>query len=494
MTTIHTPAGIPGLQDPTLVKDRQLIGGEWCASIDGRRHPVHDPATGECLGDVPFSTGADARAAIDAAHRAQPAWTGLTAKERAALLRRWHDLVLAHADDLGRVMSAEQGKPLAEAIGEVRFGAAYIEWYAEEAKRLFGETIPAHARDKRLAVVRQPVGVAALVTPWNFPSAMVSRKVAPALAAGCCVVLKPAEDTPLSALALAELACRAGLPPGVFNVVTTGAPAPIGEVFTGDARVRKLSFTGSTRVGKLLMRQCAEGIKKVSLELGGNAPFIVFEDADLDAAVAGLMVAKFRNTGQTCISANRIYVQHAVFDRFADKLATAVAQLKVGAGCEAGVQQGPLVNRAAFDKVKALVDDAVQRGARAAVGGRPHARGGLFLEPTVLLDVPPGVRLAQEEIFGPVAPLTRFSTEDEVIALANDTPYGLAAYFYSRDVGRCWRVAERLEAGMVGINEGMVSTELAPFGGIKESGIGREGSHHGIQDYLELKYLCFGGI
>jgi succinate-semialdehyde dehydrogenase/glutarate-semialdehyde dehydrogenase len=494
MTTSHESKADHGLRDASLVRCANLIGGEWRASASGRTHPVLNPADGSLIAEVPFSDARDATAAVEAAQRAFAAWSARTAKDRAALLKRWHALIVENAADLGRLLSLEQGKPLDEATGEVLFGASYVEWYAEEGKRTYGDVIPSHAGNKRLVVVKQPVGVAAMITPWNFPSAMVTRKVGPALAAGCTVVLKPAEDTPLSALAVAELALRAGIPAGVFNVLTTGAPAPIGEVFTGHPAVRKLSFTGSTRVGKLLMKQCAESVKKVSLELGGNAPFIVFDDADLDAAIAGLMVCKFRNTGQTCISANRIYVQDGVFERFADKLVTTVSQLRVGAGIEPDVQQGPLINRAAFEKVCGLVDDAVASGARAAIGGKPHPLGGLYYEPTVLLDVRSAARMCSEEIFGPVAAITRFADEDEVVAMANDTPYGLAAYFYSRDVGRAWRVAERLEAGIVGINEGLISTELAPFGGVKESGIGREGSHHGIEDYLEVKYMCFGGI
>jgi succinate-semialdehyde dehydrogenase/glutarate-semialdehyde dehydrogenase len=418
----------------------------------------------------------------------------MTAKARSVLLKRWHALIIEHQEDLGRILAAEQGKPLAESIGEVVYGAGFVEWFAEEGKRAYGDVIPAHAADKQLVVVKGPVGVAALITPWNFPSAMVTRKVGPALAAGCTVVLKPAEDTPLSALALGELAQRAGIPAGVLNIVTSADPVPIGQVFTSHPLVRKVSFTGSTRVGKLLMAQAAGTVKKVSLELGGNAAFIVFDDADLDAAVAGLMACKFRNTGQTCISANRIFVQDGVFDAFVERLQAAIASLSVGDALESGVQQGPLINDAALRKVSGLVDDAVGRGARVVTGGGGHSLGGLFYRPTLLVDVPSQARLCHEEIFGPVAALQRFRTEAEVVALANDTPYGLASYFFSRDVGRAWRVAAALHVGIVGINEGFISTELAPFGGVKESGLGREGSKYGLDDYLETKYLCFGGL
>lgn len=482
------------LNDPTLLKNRNLINGAWTDSRSGKKHSVFNPASGALLAEVPFSDGVDAEAAITAAHAAFRPWARRTAKDRAALLKRWFELIVQNKDDLGIILSSEQGKPLAEATGEVVFGASYVEWFAEEGKRLYGDMIPTHATDKRLGVIKQPVGVAAMITPWNFPSAMITRKAGPALAAGCTVILKPAEDTPLSALALGELAQRAGIPAGVLNIIVTGNPVPIGAAFTASPSVRKLSFTGSTRVGKLLMSQCGDTVKKVSLELGGNAPFIVFDDADADAAVAGLMVSKYRNTGQTCISANRIFVQDGIYDRFVEKLVSAVSKLKVGDPVSLKVDQGPLINEAAFNKVNRLVADAVGHGARTAIGGRPHERGGLFFEPTVLLDVSPKAQLWTEEIFGPVASIVRFKTEEEVIALANDTPYGLAGYFYSRDIGRVWRVAEELEVGMVGINEGMISSELIPFGGIKESGIGREGSKYGIDDFVETKYLCFGGI
>jgi succinate-semialdehyde dehydrogenase/glutarate-semialdehyde dehydrogenase len=412
------------------------------------------------------------------------------------VLRRWNDLILAAKEDLARIMTAEQGKPLAEARGEVVYGASFIEWFAEEGKRMYGEVIPSHGADKRLLTLRQPVGVVAAITPWNFPNAMITRKVSPALAAGCAVVVKPGEDTPLSALALAELAIRAGMPAGLFNVITCSkAKAPeVGGELTANPTVRKLSFTGSTPVGKMLMAQCAGTVKKVSLELGGNAPFIVFDDADLDAAVQGALASKYRNTGQTCVCANRLLVQDGVYDAFAAKLAEAVSKMAVGPGLEGETQQGPLINAAALEKVDGLVKDALSKGATAALGGKPHALGGTFYEPTILTGVTPDMRVASEEIFGPVAPLFRFKTEEEAIHMANDTPFGLAAYFYARDVGRVWRVAEALEYGIVGINEGIISTEAAPFGGIKESGIGREGSRHGLEDFTEIKYLCLGGI
>lgn len=482
------------LADKALLRQLNLIDGRWRAAASGERHPVINPANGAELARVPASGAQEATLAVEAAQRALPAWSAMTAKERAAILRRWYELILQHREDLGLILASEQGKPLAEAIGEVVYGAGFVEWFAEEAKRVYGDVIPPHARDRRLVVVKQPVGVAALVTPWNFPSAMITRKAGPALAAGCTVVLKPAEDTPLSALALGELALRAGVPHGAFNVVTTATPAPVGEVFTTHAAVRKLSFTGSTRVGKLLMSQCAGTVKKVSLELGGNAAFIVFDDADLDAALAGLMAVKFRNTGQTCVSANRIFVQAGVYERFAKMLRDAVGGMKTGDPLEPGIQQGPLINRAALDKVQSLVGDALSRGAKVEVGGTLHELGGLFFHPTVLTGVTPEMRMCHEEIFGPVAPLQRFENEADVVAQANDTPYGLAGYFYSRDVGRAWRVAEALEVGMVGVNEGAMSTELAPFGGVKESGIGREGSKYGIEEYVETKYVCFGGV
>ncbi|MEO5338248.1 MAG: NAD-dependent succinate-semialdehyde dehydrogenase [Magnetospirillum sp. WYHS-4] len=483
----------PALKDLSLLRDRCFIDGAWVAADDGTTFPVADPADGTPLGSVPVLGHVETARAIAAAHGAFPRWAGLTAKERATMLRRWHDMILANQEDLALLMTAEQGKPLPEARGEVAYGASFIEWYAEEGKRVYGDTIPTFAANKRVLVLKQPVGVVAAITPWNFPNAMIARKCAPALAAGCTVVIKPAEDTPLSALALAALAERAGLPKGVLNVIT-GRPQDIGGELTANPLVRKLSFTGSTATGKLLMRQCADTVKKLSLELGGNAPFIVFDDADLDAAVAGAMASKYRNTGQTCICANRILVQDGVYEAFAARLAEAVKALKVGPSLEGGNQQGPLINVRALEKVERLVADATAKGARVLAGGRRHALGRTFYEPTILADVTPDMACASEEIFGPVAPLYRFADEAEAIRLANDTPYGLAAYFYSRDVGRVWRVAEALEYGIVGINEGLVSTEVAPFGGFKESGIGREGSRYGIEEFLELKYVCLGGI
>ncbi|MDP1634917.1 MAG: NADP-dependent succinate-semialdehyde dehydrogenase [Gallionellaceae bacterium] len=484
------------LNDPQLLKAQAYIDGAWRDADGGATFSVNNPAGGELLATVPDMGAAETRRAIEAANAAWPAWRELTAKERAAVLRRWFDLMLAHADDLALIMTSEQGKPLAEAKGEVVYAASFVEWFAEEAKRVYGDTIPATQADKRLIVVKQPIGVSAAITPWNFPAAMITRKVAPALAAGCTVVVKPAEQTPLSALALAELAQRAGFPAGVFNVVTGSADsAPkIGGELTANPIVRKLSFTGSTEVGRLLMAQCAPTIKKVSLELGGNAPFIVFDDADLDAAVEGALASKYRNTGQTCVCANRLLVQAGIYDAFAAKLAEKVAQMKVGSGTEAGVVQGPLIDAQALAKVEEHIADALAKGAKVLTGGKRHARGGTFYEPTVIANVTPEMKCAREETFGPVAPLFRFTEEAEAVALANATEFGLAAYFFSRDVARCFRVAEALEYGMVGINTGIMSNEVAPFGGVKQSGIGREGSKHGIEEYLEMKYLCFGGI
>jgi succinate-semialdehyde dehydrogenase/glutarate-semialdehyde dehydrogenase len=482
------------LSDPSLLVDKAYIDGAWVAAPGGAVFDVTNPADGTLVGRVPDLGAAEARTAIEAAYAAWGPWKARTAKERAQILRRWYDLILANADDLALLMTAEQGKPLAEARGEVVYGANFVEWFAEEAKRVYGDTIPAHGTDKRIIVQKEPIGVVAAITPWNFPVAMITRKCAPALAVGCPVVVKPAEDTPLSALALAVLAERAGLPKGVFNVVTTRHAAAVGGELTGNPLVRKLSFTGSTEVGKLLMRQCADTVKKVSLELGGNAPFIVFDDADLDAAVAGALASKYRNAGQTCVCANRLLVQAGIYDAFAERLAQAVAALKVAPGLSGESQQGPLINPEAVEKVEGLIADAVAKGAQVRLGGKRHALGANFFEPTILTGVTPDMRLAQEEIFGPVAPLFRFETEAEAIALANDTPFGLAAYFYSRDLARVWRVAEGLEYGIVGINEGIISTEVAPFGGVKESGIGREGSKYGVEDFLEIKYLCLGGI
>ena len=478
------------LKTPTLIKDQCLVGGAWVGtpSLD-----VLNPATGAVVGRVPDLGAEETRAAIEAADAAFPAWSGLLAKERGAILRRWYDLQREHAEDLARLMTAEQGKPLAEARAEVDYGSAFTEFYSEEAKRVVGEIIPTPRQSGRVLVLKQPVGVVGAITPWNFPLAMITRKISPALAAGCTVVVKPAPETPLSALALAELAVRAGFPPGVINVVT-GDAEKIGGELTSNPQVRMITFTGSTEVGKLLMRQSAGTVKKLSLELGGNAPFIVFDDADLDAAVAGAMASKFRNSGQTCVSANRILVQSGIYDRFAGKLAEAVSNLKVGDGMEEGVAQGPLINEAGLQKVEAHVADALEQGAKAVLGGTPHALGGTFFQPTVLTDVSPSMLIAREETFGPVAALFRFTDDAEAIAMANDTPFGLAAYFYTRDLARAWRVAEALDYGMIGINEGMISTELAPFGGVKESGQGREGSHHGIEEFLELKYVMMGGL
>jgi succinate-semialdehyde dehydrogenase/glutarate-semialdehyde dehydrogenase len=478
------------IHNQSLLRSTAFLGGNWIAATEGKSFPVRDPATGGALGDVPDCGAAETRQAIAAAAAALAGWRGMTAKARAQVLQRWFAAINANADDLAQMITAECGKPLAEAKGEVAYGASFVEWFAEEGKRAYGETIPATLADKRLVVIKQAIGVCAAITPWNFPLAMITRKVAPALAAGCTVVVKPAEQTPLTALALAVLAEEAGFPPGVFNVLT-GDPVAIGGELTASPVVRKLSFTGSTEVGRLLMAQSAPTIKKLSLELGGNAPFIVFDDADVDAAVDGALIAKYRNTGQTCVCANRILVQAGVYEEFAGKLAARVNQLKVGAGSEEGVVQGPLIDAAGLAKVEAHVADAVALGARVLCGGACHERGGNFYQPTVLADVTPTMKVAREETFGPVAPLFRFETEDEAVALANATEFGLAAYFYSRDVARCWRVGEELEYGMVGVNTGLISNEVAPFGGVKQSGIGREGSKYGIEDYLEIKYLCF---
>jgi succinate-semialdehyde dehydrogenase/glutarate-semialdehyde dehydrogenase len=474
----------------TLIRQHCFAGGQW---VGEPADDVTNPATGAIIARVPRFGAAETRRTIEAAHAAFPGWAARLAKERAAILRRWYELQLAHAEELAQLMTAEQGKPLAEARGEVAYGASFVEFYAEEAKRIYGETIPSHRHGGRIVVLRQPVGVVGAITPWNFPMAMITRKVSPALAVGCTVVVKPAPDTPLTALALAELGRQAGLPDGVLNVITGDAES-IGEELTSNPLVRAITFTGSTRVGKILMSQAASTVKKVGLELGGNAPFIVFDDADLDAAAEGAMASKFRNMGQTCVCANRILVQDAVYDAFAERLAGRIAALKVGPGTEDGVMQGPLINEAAVRKVEEHIADAVAKGARIAAGGKRHPLGRTFFEPTLLLDVTPGMKVAVEETFGPVAPLFRFRTEDEAVALANATQFGLAAYFYARDVGRVWRVAERLEYGIVGINEGIISTEVAPFGGVKESGLGREGSHHGVEEFLEMKYMFVGGL
>ena len=481
------------LQDSTLLKSLCLIDGQWVPADSGAAIAVRNPATGALVASVPNAGAVETRRAIAAADRAFAAWRDRTAEDRARILRRWYELMLQHQHDLALIMTSEQGKPLAESQAEIVYAAGYIEWFAEEARRLYGDTIPSPWSDKRILVTRGPVGVCAAITPWNFPAAMITRKVAPALAAGCTIIVKPASQTPLSALAMAELAVRAGVPNGVFSVLTGSARA-IGGELTASPVVRKLTFTGSTEVGRVLAAQCAPTLKRMSLELGGNAPFIVFDDADLDAAVAGAMASKYRNTGQTCVCANRLLVQAGVYDAFAAKLAMAVVALKVGDGMDAGVTQGPLIDEPALAKVEELVADAVQKGARIVTGGKRHALGGTFYEPTVLADVTPAMRVANEEVFGPVAPLFRFETEADAIRMANDTEFGLAAYFFSRDMGRVWRVSSSIEAGMVGINTGLISTPVAPFGGVKQSGVGREGSHQGIAEYVDTKYLCMGGL
>jgi succinate-semialdehyde dehydrogenase / glutarate-semialdehyde dehydrogenase len=481
------------LKDSSLFRQQCYIDGEWIDADGGETIPVTNPANGKTIGSVPKMGTAETRRAIEAANRAYPAWRAKPAKERSAILRKWFDLMMANQEDLAVLMTTEQGKPLAEAKGEVAYAASFIEWFAEEGKRVYGDTIPAPNTDWRIVVTREPVGVCASITPWNFPSAMIARKVGPALAAGCTMVAKPATQTPYSAFAMAVLAERAGVPKGVFSVLT-GKSGEIGGEMTSNPIVRKITFTGSTEVGKLLMKQAADTVKKVSMELGGNAPFLVFDDADLDAAVEGAIAAKFRNTGQTCVCANRIFVQEGVYNAFADKLATAVAKLKVGDGMDAGVVQGPLIDEAAAKKVEAHIADAVGKGARVAIGGKRHALGGTFFQPTVLTDVTTDMVVTREETFGPVAPLFRFKTEQEAVALANDTEFGLASYFYSRDIGRVWRVAEALESGLVGVNAGVISTVEAPFGGFKESGVGREGSKYGIEDYLQIKYVCMAGV
>ena len=488
----QAPIGI-GLKDEALFRQACYIDGSWIAARSGAMIDVDNPATGEIIGAVPKLGAAETRAAVEAADRALASWRRKTAKERAAVLHRWYELMLQHQEDLARLMTIEQGKPLTESRGEVVYAAGFLEWFGEEAKRVYGDTIPGHQPDKRIVVIKQPVGVVACITPWNFPLAMITRKAGPAIACGCTVVLKPASQTPFSALALAELGERAGLPKGVFNVIT-GSAAEIGGELTANPIVRKLSFTGSTEVGKLLMSQCAGTVKKVSLELGGNAPFIVFDDADLDAAVEGAMASKYRNTGQTCVCANRLYVQDGVYDAFAAKLTDAVRKLKPSNGLEAGATQGPLIDDKAVAKVEEHIGDAVEKGAKIVTGGHRHTLGGRFFEPTILTGVTQAMLIATEETFGPVAPLFRFTSDDEAVALANDTEFGLAAYFYARDIGRVWRVAEAIESGMIGINTGLISTEVAPFGGVKQSGLGREGSKYGIEEFLEVKYLCLGGI
>jgi len=485
---------------PRIVGDERLLcrkafsNGQWIDANDGTTLSVLNPADGSVVAEVPNLGVEETRKTIAAAYAAQPGWATLTAKERATILRRWHDLMLENKEDLARLMTAEQGKPLAESRGEVIYGASFVEWFAEEGKRIYGDVIPTHAAGKRILVVKQPIGVVAAITPWNFPIAMITRKAGPALAAGCTFIVKPAGETPLCALALAELATQAGIPAGVFNVLTTKDSRTMGVELTGNPLVRKFSFTGSTEVGKVLMRQCADTVTKTSMELGGNAPFIVFDDADLDEAVLGAMASKYRNAGQTCVCANRFLVQDSVYDAFAEKFTAAVATCKVGSGFEEGITIGPLINTAAVDKVEELVNDAVEHGARAIIGGERDTASKNFYMPTVLVDVTRKMKIHDEEIFGPVATLFRFETEAEAVALANDTPYGLAAYFYARDIGRIWRVQEGLDYGIIGVNEGIISTEVAPFGGIKESGIGREGSTYGIEDFIEVKYILQGGL
>ena len=479
------------LKDPTLAVDKAYVAGEWLAASDtGNTFNVTNPANGEVIATLPNLGVAETKRAIDAAYTAQKAWAKKTGKERAAILRKLYDLMVANADDLAAILTMEMGKPLAEARGEILYGASYVEWFGEEAKRVYGDTIPGHQGDKRIIVIKQPVGVVAAITPWNFPNAMLARKMAPAVAAGCAMVSKPAAETPLSALALALLAERAGVPAGIFNVILSKSSSDIGKEFTSNDKVRKLTFTGSTEVGRILMRQGADQIMKLGLELGGNAPFIVFDDADVDAAVEGAMISKYRNNGQTCVCANRLYVQSGVYDLFAEKLAAKVGAMKVGDGFESGVNAGPLIDGNALAKVQDHIADAVSKGAKVALGGKPDAKGGLFFQPTVLTGVTTEMKVAREETFGPVAPLFKFETEEEVIEMANNTEFGLASYFFSKDVSKIFRVAEALEYGMVGINTGLISTEVAPFGGVKQSGQGREGSKYGIDDYIEIKYLC----
>ena len=481
------------LKDPSLFRQQCYIDGAWADADDGGAIDVDNPADNSVIGTVPRMGAGETRRAIEAANDAYPGWRARTGKERAAILRRWYELVIENQEDLAVLMTTEQGKPLAESMGEIVYGASFIEWFAEEAKRIYGDTIPQHQHDKRIVVVKEPVGVVASITPWNFPNAMITRKCAPALAAGCTVVAKPATQTPYSAFALAELAERAGVPKGVLNIVS-GISSEIGAEMTSNPIVRKLSFTGSTEIGKLLMEQCSGTVKKMSMELGGNAPFIVFDDADIDSAVVGAMQSKYRNAGQTCVCANRIFAQDGIHDRFTDRLAEASAALKVGDGMEEGVGTGPLIDIKAVEKVESHIQDAVAKGARVVVGGGRHSNGGNFFEPTVLTGVTPEMIVSREETFGPLAPVYRFETDEDVVKKANDTEFGLAAYFYTRDIGRVWRVAEQLEYGIVGINSGIISTEIAPFGGMKESGIGREGSKYGIDEFVEVKYLCMGDI
>ncbi len=490
--TPNTPSVVT-LKDMRLFRQQCYINGQWVDADDGSRLTILNPANSALVGTVPKMGLTETRRAIETAHEAFKIWRQKTAKERSALLRKWFELMTEHSEDLAILMTLEQGKPLAESRGEIAYGAAFIEWFSEEAKRIYGDTIPAQSVDRRIVVIKQPIGVCAAVTPWNFPNAMITRKAGPAMAAGCTIVIKPASQTPFSALALCELAERAGIPKGVISVIT-GSAGPIGQELTTHPLVRKFTFTGSTEIGKLLMAQCASTVKKVSLELGGNAPFIVFDDAHIDSAVEGAMASKFRNTGQTCVCANRILVQEGVYEEFSRKLAIKVAAMKVGDGMHSGVTQGPLIDKNAVLKVEEHIADALEKGARVLTGGKRHALGGQFFEPTVLVDVKPNMKVTHEETFGPVAPLFHFKTEEELLTLANDTEYGLAAYFYSRDIGRIWRIAEGLESGIVGINVGIISTEVAPFGGVKQSGIGREGSKYGIDEYVEVKYLCMGDV
>ena len=492
--TVHiAPPAMTSFKDVSLFRQQAYLDGRWVDADSGSTIAVENPSTGATLGTVPKMGAAETRRAIEAADRALPAWRAKTAKERSQILRRWADLMMANQDDLAAIMTAEQGKPLAEAKGEIAYAASFIEWFGEEAKRTYGDVIPAHGTDKRIVVIKQPIGVCAAITPWNFPAAMITRKAGPALAAGCTMVLKPASQTPFSALALCELAERAGVPKGVFSCVT-GSAAEIGGELTANPTVRKVTFTGSTEIGKVLLAQCAQTVKKTSMELGGNAPFIVFDDADLDAAVKGAIASKYRNAGQTCVCANRLLVQDSVYDAFVDKLKTVVSAMKVGDGFQEGTIIGPLIDNKAVEKVEEHVADALGKGARIVLGGKRSGLGGSFYEPTILADTTPDMQIFREETFGPVAPIFRFETEADAIRLANDTEFGLAAYFYGRDIGRVWRVAEALEYGIVGVNEGIISTEIAPFGGVKESGLGREGSRYGIDDYMEIKYLCMGGI
>jgi succinate-semialdehyde dehydrogenase/glutarate-semialdehyde dehydrogenase len=481
------------LKDPTLLKHRCYLNGQWLDADSGATIDVTNPSSGDKLGTIPRMGTEETRRAIEASNVALPAWRARTAKDRSVILRRWFELIMSNQEDLAVIMTAEEGKPLAESRGEIAYAGSFIEWFAEEGKRIYGDTIPGHSPDKRIVVIKEPIGVCVAITPWNFPAAMITRKAGPALAAGCTMLVKPATATPYSALALAELGERAGIPAGVFSVIT-GASGDIGNEMTANPIVRKLTFTGSTEVGKQLMARCAGTVKKVSLELGGNAPFIVFDDADLDAAVDGAIASKYRNTGQTCVCTNRLLVQEGVYDAFAEKLVAAVSKMKVGDGLKGEVQQGPLIDMAAVEKVEEHIADAVTKGARIVLGGKRHELGGSFFQPTILTGVTPEMLIAREETFGPVAPLFKFRTEDEAIRMANDTEFGLASYFYSRDIRRVWKVAEALEYGMVGINTGLVSTEVAPFGGMKESGIGREGSKYGIEEFIEVKYLCIGGI